>query len=539
MASAELLSEEQLSGSILAGGSDSYVRSIGTSNLAEGDYACLLSASINGESKQLGAAGFHINKPPINIDTQVQPGEHGRLLVLLDAEQHHGDKHHDGRDPHGNGQAPSLAQQRTFLEDYLAAQGWVYTIVTSSHDFAEELRYGGYSLYALFNEQVKLDEQLQKELREVVYNGAGLLVAGNHDERNKQLDDALGIKYRGKDAHIGQFTLLDSPLQLTGEQLLAYSDSMQRTELHGAILAGLYQPAQGDSHDEHGDKDKHDNGHDGSAHKDDEHGQDSERDEHHHHPLSHAAVTYYSFGLGRSVYAAFDLLAQATALQQTGLLDELLGQALDYAHPEQLAQTAGRAVPVSITLSNQGIAVDGRLLLQLPANVRVIDADGAQLDANNQLSRNFSLQLDAVEQWNLLIQLPADGEPVNLHLVTQTGQAPDWVDFGVTDFVITPLMPAELSAVLDLVQLYSAEDKYIGKAQKRLLKADKYLAQGRVEKALKVLIEATDELAKSGHAQAAAIRNQVDDVIGVVAGQLPQAVHDHDGHEHDRHEHDD
>jgi sugar lactone lactonase YvrE len=543
MASGDALSQEQFTVSLLAGSDDSFVRSISTSGLAQGEYACLLSASINGDSRQLGAAGFQVSKPPINIDTQVQAGEHGRLLVLLDAEHKHGDRHHDGKDSHGSRLAPTLAQQREFLEAYLMGQGWTYTIVGDADDFASELRHGGYTLYALFNEQVKLDEQLQKELREAVYNGAGLLVAGNHDERNKKLDDALGVKYRGKDAHIDQFTLLDSPLQLTGEQLLAYSDSMQRTELRGAVLAGLYQPTRGEGNDEHEnkdkdkDKDKHDNAHDGSSRKDDDHHLHGERDEEHY-PVSHGAVTYYPFGLGRSVYAAFDLLAQATALQQTGLPDELLGQALDYAHPEPLPQTAGRVVPVSIILSNQGVAVDGRVLVQLPANVTLIDADGGQLDANNQLSRAFSLAEDGVEPWTLLIQLPVSGEPVTLHIVTQTGEAPDWVDFAATDFVITPLMPAELSAALDLVQLYAAEDRYIGKAQKYLLKADKYLQQARFEKTLKVLIEATDELAKSSHAQAGAIRNRVDDVIGVVARQLPQAKPDHKG-DHDKHKHDD
>ena len=56
--------------------------------------------------------------------------------------------------------------------------------MTDEDAFTRELRSGGYSAYALFSEHEKLDEQVQDELREAVYRGEGLLVAGAHDQRN-------------------------------------------------------------------------------------------------------------------------------------------------------------------------------------------------------------------------------------------------------------------------------------------------------------------------------------------------------------------
>jgi len=70
------------------------------------------------------------------------------------------------------------------LEALLEANGWSYTIVIDEPAFTHELRSGGYLVYALFSEQQKLSSQQQKELREAVYRGECLIVAGAHDQRH-------------------------------------------------------------------------------------------------------------------------------------------------------------------------------------------------------------------------------------------------------------------------------------------------------------------------------------------------------------------
>jgi sugar lactone lactonase YvrE len=59
-------------------------RSIATAGLSVGGYACVLSAAYNNSTKQLGSAGFDIVASPVRIESSLQIGTRGRLLVLMD-----------------------------------------------------------------------------------------------------------------------------------------------------------------------------------------------------------------------------------------------------------------------------------------------------------------------------------------------------------------------------------------------------------------------------------------------------------------------
>ena len=58
--------------------------SVQTASLPVGAYGCVLSATYNGTTRQLGSAGFQVVPPPIQIDAALQAGTRGRLLVLMD-----------------------------------------------------------------------------------------------------------------------------------------------------------------------------------------------------------------------------------------------------------------------------------------------------------------------------------------------------------------------------------------------------------------------------------------------------------------------
>jgi outer membrane protein assembly factor BamB len=184
-----------------AGTSQSLERTIATAALPAGDYACVLSTEIDSQWENLGYAVFQVQEQPIQLETSLTLGERGRLLILLDEGE---------EDPHGPQAAPTLTEQRAFLESLL--EGWSYTIVTDDDAFTNELRSGGYSVYALFAEQEKLDTQVQQELREAIYRGEGIVVAGAHDNRHQHLNDALGIKFKGKLPNVDSLQLHDSPL---------------------------------------------------------------------------------------------------------------------------------------------------------------------------------------------------------------------------------------------------------------------------------------------------------------------------------------
>ncbi|EDN72384.1 hypothetical protein BGS_0971 [Beggiatoa sp. SS] len=213
-----------------AGATQILERSINTGQLEVGDYACVLQALIEEQWETLGYGVFYVDEPPIQIEATFNLGERGRILILLDS------GHPDNNEPHGA--APSQTAQQDFLESLLEAIGWNYTLVTDAGAFTRELRTGGYLVYALLSEHDKLAEQVQKELREAVYRGEGLIVAGAHDQRH-HLDEVLGIKHKGQSPKALGFTF--NHLDETLTTAFAFSNNVLRAELAGATSIGQFQ----------------------------------------------------------------------------------------------------------------------------------------------------------------------------------------------------------------------------------------------------------------------------------------------------------
>jgi len=512
------------------GASSSNLQSIDTKNMEIGGYLCVLSASIDGKTKKLAAAGFEVLEPPIKIDTALNQLGKGRLLILLDGEKEHDDdgEHHNDKadhdenenhddEPHGPKGAPSLTEQRLFLETQLKAAGWSYTIVTNDDDFAVQMRSNGYVAYALFNEHEKLDKQVQQELRERIYSGEGLFVAGNHDERNHYLNAALGIEHKGKHSKASSFTFKLSPLGLSGEQVLTFEDKPLRTELNGAGIVAEFNIVD-DHHesDEHSDKNK--NEHDSS-----------DDDEHESHEYSKAAVTSYQFGLGKSVYVAFDLLAHATATQDPNLLDDLLNAGLLYTHPTNLNIIPTNVLPILLTLTNEGIATPGQVVVTLPEGVQIVDSmAGTQLNAQGQLVVPFTLEEEQVFSSRFYVRLPATSGSFTFNASIQTGIEPELEEYEVINLIITRPLYSGLNDALATLNGVSNEHKYYKKALEKLNKAQQYVLKNKIESVLKELIKATDYLAKVTHDKVEEIRVMVDHAITRYAALLLINDDEHD-----------
>lgn len=522
LSTGQVLSETRIVNSILAGSEISEQRTIGTTEFEPGGYACLLSAEINNVETQLGAAGFEVTVPPIKISTGFTQQGRGRLLVLLDEDKHAKDhedeehKHHE-YDVHGPKGSPSLDEQRSFLEALLKAAGWSYTIVTSADDFTVQMRSNSYVAYALFNEHVKLEKQVQQELRERVYLGESLLVAGSHDERNHYLNTALGIKHKGKHTKAQQISFNSSLLGLTGSQSLAYKDKVRAVETEGASVVAEFDSAK---HEDNHDKDH------------DKHGKD-------HYKHSHAAVTSYDFGLGKSVYVAFDLLAHATAMQSEHLLDDLINNGLVYSHPQSLDYIPTNVVPVQLTLSNEGIATAGQVIVTLPENVQFVEGESIQVNAEGKVVIPFNLAEDAVANHVFWLRLPAISGSYTLSASVQTLKNSKYTEYEQLDLIITrPVFPGYQSALSE-IESRLTEDKNYRKAYKHLLSAQKYVQKNRLEKVVKELVKATDYLQKAGQPETQNIRVMIDHSITMYASVLGSDNSEHkDGHK-DNHEHHD
>jgi len=413
------------------------IRSLSTTGLFAGNYACVLQAEVNGQFETFGYAAFKVldtqTPPPVQIDTTLESDDGLRLLVLLDAstachgDQHeeddnhkhkkhkqkynhkygHKHKHHkphhnctrtDG-EPHGPKNAPLLTTQSRKLANLLAEQNVSYTLVTKADAFTRELRSGSYTAYALFAEHVKLKKLVLQELREAVYRGEGLLVAGLHNHRYNKLDEVLGIKIKGQLAAPSIVAITGSDLYADGNAAFSLTDKVSRLTLKGAEIVALYP----DISDCKNDDDPHHKAHNKKHHK---------KKKHHSACQNKAiAVTRHAFGQGRSVTIGFDLLLQMTTDNADPRLVQLLAEALSDIQPSHRDSLVQTPALIRLNLSNVGLTTPGRALITLPLDSLVLDAGLAQQQLDGSLIWPFILNEGETQTLDLWLQLPPQAGP--------------------------------------------------------------------------------------------------------------------------------
>ncbi|HFD81012.1 MAG TPA: hypothetical protein ENK05_11580, partial [Gammaproteobacteria bacterium] len=281
---AEVLSSDELTLTLAPGAEDRRVRSIATAGFTAGVYSCVLQAQIAGAWHTLDNATFTLIEPPIDIAATLQRTDALRLLVLLDApygcdedseddasaDHDAGHSRHQGdcktarpdSDPAGPVNTPSLSEQRAFLENLLGARGWSYRIVTDAAAFTRELRSGGYTTYALFSRHIQLKETVQKELREAVFRGEGLLLTGPGDNRYQALRPAVGIQPAGALPAPGTLRVEALEDIHAGSADFSLTEAARRLLLEGAEAVARYPGVaachHGHAQDGHSDRSHHD-----------------------------------------------------------------------------------------------------------------------------------------------------------------------------------------------------------------------------------------------------------------------------------------
>lgn len=424
-------------------------RTLATTGLLPGNHACVLQARIDGTLKTLAYAPFVVTVPPIKVDATLSLGAKGRVLVLLDSGLAPPPAKVSDADPHGPSGAPLLSAQRAFLEKLLKDNGWSYTITTSSDDFTRELHTGAYNLYAVFAEQEKLAETAQKELREAVFRGEGLVMAGIHDARHLVVHDALGIKLIGQVTQAVSGLLTTSPLGLTGSINLLAGDKTLRIKRLTAQSAGVYllgnpPPPQGPI-----EPDCQAVGQPAAKPPVDEcAGQ----------PNNYLdAFTLNAYGVGKAFFAGFDLLARATLDGQTGLAAQTLLAALSYANPTPPRLSAGGVVPLSLALQNRGIAITVTATLTLPTGVSVVDLGSGILTSPTTVRWDLSLALDEAKTVTLWVRLPSTAGAITFNATVHTQAAPI-VLLASPSTTLTVLSPIDLAVSLANVEALIAQN---------------------------------------------------------------------------------
>ena len=410
-------------------------------------------------------------------------------------------------DPHGPSNAPLLSEQRSYLEEVLTSLGFSYTITVNSADFTRELRTGTYSNYALFSEQIKIDEQVQKELREAIYRGGNLLIAGDHDRRNEKLQTIFAAKIKGE---------LDEPTSLVVNEIEKYNannlpitlkDKVSRIELRGAGIVAVYPGLTACKDDDKSDEKDTD--------KD-----ESDEDEHQGCTLLAAAIVHNNYGFGHSVYVGFDLLAQATMSVDDPLYYQLLSDVLKDTRADTSTIQTGDVVAISLKLVNQGISTPGQIKITLPEGSNIIDAGPAEAQTDGSLLWRFTLDEEATEILVFWLQLSDVAGVANIEGVLQTGVAPTFNDYDDLLLTLNVIQSPTLQEVIDdLAQLVLLDENY-KKAHEKLIKSLQYEADNKLEKSLKNALKAADKLDDIDDPQADAIRRK----LGFAIRELEKAL---------------
>jgi|GEM_PF-2173046 len=383
-----------------------------------------------------------VEMPPILMEGELSYSNRGRLLILLDP----CDKE-PCEEPYNLKDYTPLDAQRAYLENLLTTHGYSYTIVTDADNFEAELRSGAYNTYLSFSESVKLSKELQQELRESVFRGDGLMLAGVHDSRNSILHDAVGIKYSGHYSGTLLTQIQDANYTYFEALLLDKSSPMIYSTSESTLIANYSNEEQSN------------------------------------------AVSKYHYGNATVLFVGYDLLIHATLEAH---YEQLLLELLEELKITKEAYSFNELVPMILSLQNQGIATPVRVEVSL-SNGSIIDTLGGEF---NQTSATWESSLEE-EQKQTYSFWVRSSLPLELNAkVTSTldGDAIEQINLTQT---INLVATQSLEAIVNSANAVTLNDKQDQQKLKQVItsleKAQKY-ENSDLNKALSNLLSATDTL---------------------------------------------
>jgi len=434
-----------------------------------------------------GKRKFHCGKPP-------EPGDNLGDFQVVDVSLEERARS-DQRD--NKLEQPAIAEQRARLDTFLASRA--HTLVDSSKAFRRQLHAGQHHQYLLLADRVPLNHWDAKYLREAANRGEGVIQASGDRPHPLLLTTALGLKPGHGPGHKPHrphtITLLDSALAQAGQLPLLLQRQVPATRLHGADLAGYFKSS---SHH----KGRHGGHHHGWPHPD----------------PNTPAVTLNEYGEGRTVFLAFDWLAEMTASdaggEEQGAMAELMERALDHTAPSSLNPIAGEPVPLRLMVENTGPA------LAVTASLNW-DNGGTLLDAVPDTADDGQWRFDLAAGETRVLQawIASDESDQSLRVEAVfegEDQAGNQVEASRQLHLELDQDGPELDQVHEKVGAAYWQrpwDLALKKALLALGSAKHALHQGKREKALRFALKATSSLAASHHSEASALRLELDRAI--------------------------
>ncbi len=164
------------------------------------NYVAVLTALAGGKTVTLGQDDFKLlaaTASPIKLDISQNLVNGNRVLVLVSCKDGEAETDAQGKP------AACITERAQTIAAALTQAGASFTIATGESAFKRELRGGGYNGYWISGKQDKLHDALAGELREAAFNGDGLILDSEHDQRNKVIDAATGVRWSGKIGETG------------------------------------------------------------------------------------------------------------------------------------------------------------------------------------------------------------------------------------------------------------------------------------------------------------------------------------------------
>jgi protocatechuate 3,4-dioxygenase beta subunit len=407
------------------------------------NYVGVLSALVGGASITLAQDTFSVAPPPVQLDVSLGTPRQARVLVLLSCEL--------------PDDLACLESRSSFLAAYLASLGVEHRITTTEADFRIAFRSGLYNTYWESGGRLKLANSLAGEVREAVFRGDALIRDAVHDERNRTLDDAAGLKPRGK------LNPVDQPIHLTGSIFAAGTLPSVGRPLRLDLVTAVVQARFADER---------------------------------------PAIASNGYGLGRSVLFAYDLVGTAIAHPSAALNDALLA-ALGWVAPEAAAPAGARSYTVLRSrIVNTGRAADLKAALTAPAGSSVLATHpAATLDASGRPVWTFRLEAGAAQDLEAGLRLPETAGAYTAMLTIDSVRSGVTLPYGSFEFsfsveaadAIASRVAAELAA-LDGLSASDRNDRDI--AVQGIQAAQAALAAGDYEFAIAQLNVVAERLIK-------------------------------------------
>jgi len=181
--------------SIAAGNQITVQHVVDTTAYAAGDYLLRFEYIDGGRTQIIGDDPFVVaGAATTDVRVALSVPRDARVLVLMSCStQQAAASGHSG----SGAQANCAQARRTFLSSYLAARGIEHEIVLEPDAFMNAMRCGRYNVLWISGGSANLSVDAALELRESIYRGDGLILDGEHDQRNSQLDEMQGANFRG------------------------------------------------------------------------------------------------------------------------------------------------------------------------------------------------------------------------------------------------------------------------------------------------------------------------------------------------------